>query len=106
MPPSGVPPRDALPRDALPGGGGTRASLEGAAAALCAAPGAADLPARLLAAMQVVVVVPRDRVACESCSARYPTYSTLLYSTLLYSTLLYSTAGAARCRGAAGEGSP
>eukprot|EP00964_Phaeocystis_antarctica_P150882 scaffold118397_cov36-Phaeocystis_antarctica.AAC.1 len=99
MPPSGVPPRDALPSDA-PGGGGTRASLEGAAAALCAAPGAADLPARLLAAMQVVVVVvPRDRVACESCSARYPTYSTLLYS-----TLLYSTAGAARCRGAAGEG--
>ena len=44
-------PRDTPPRDA-PDGGDTRASLEGAAAALGAAPGAADLPARLLAAMQ------------------------------------------------------
>ena len=46
-------PRDAPCRDApTPSDGDTRASLEGAAAALLAAPAAADLPARLRAAMQ------------------------------------------------------
>ena len=46
-------PRDAPCRAApAPSDGDTRASLEGAAAALLAAPAAADLPARLRAAMQ------------------------------------------------------
>ena len=46
-------PRDAPRGDATaPSDGDTRASLQGAAAALLAAPAAADLPARLRAAMQ------------------------------------------------------